>query len=313
MNDERVQHEVDLKKAYGSVKDGSLNTLSLIIKLIKRNLLILLLLIVSGFVIGYFLEMRIGSYKSTLMVVPNFNTTDYLYEKVELLNSKVLQRDKEFLESNGIQYNEEIKLITIKPLTDVYNFIGKNDNYQVFQTLTANANADDVLNDLNTAKYYPRHLVEIKSDIPLEDSYIQSIIAFLNTSEYYEKMRVLIHSNVAHKVQVNNEVVDQIDEILKQYKESGAKASSIYIEDGSELNDLVNNKLDLIHENHKLSTTLYDLEYIITPVNYFLNMNASSRFGGKLRFLIPIFLVTLFIIFKLVRYLDRLQPNEVAK
>src|SRR5436189_5313773 len=60
---------------------------------LKRNMLIIGLLILIGVGLGFYLDKTSKSYVSEIIVSPNFGSTDYLYSKIELLQSKISEND----------------------------------------------------------------------------------------------------------------------------------------------------------------------------------------------------------------------------
>ena len=85
----------------------------------KRNLLFTSILVVAGVGLGIFLDTTNKSYDSEIIVKPNFGSIDYLYSKIDLLESKIKERDTLFLKSIGIEKPKNINLIEIEPVIDI--------------------------------------------------------------------------------------------------------------------------------------------------------------------------------------------------
>ena len=98
--------EIDLTKIAQKVNgiyEGLLNKLLRFILFVKRNLVIIIILIVIGGGVGFFLDKKIKSYDHQIIVSPNFGSNDYLYAKVNLIQSKINEGDTLFLKEIGIK------------------------------------------------------------------------------------------------------------------------------------------------------------------------------------------------------------------
>ena len=63
---------------------------------LKRNLIIISILFIIGVVLGLYLDKTNKVYENKLYVQPNFGSVDYLYSKIELIDSKIRDNDTEF-------------------------------------------------------------------------------------------------------------------------------------------------------------------------------------------------------------------------
>ena len=94
--------EIDLSMISNKIKgffDGVAFSIFKGILFLKRNFLILGILLVVGVGFGIFLDTTNNSYDSEIIVKPNFGSTDYLYSKIDLLESKIKNRDTVFLKT----------------------------------------------------------------------------------------------------------------------------------------------------------------------------------------------------------------------
>ena len=108
-----------------------------IIQFFIRNWIIVLILVLAGFVLGWFLDSTQKSYKHEIIVAPNFGSTDYLYAKIDLINSKIKEVDTLFLKNSvGIQQPKNLNIIEVKPVADVYNFIkNKKEKFELIKLM----------------------------------------------------------------------------------------------------------------------------------------------------------------------------------
>ena len=98
--------EIDLGHVYRKVigkmskaNDSFFDTLLYL----KRHLVTVVVLVLVGATLGFFLDRSSKSYLHKMIVSPNFRSVDYLYEEVEHLNEKIREGDTLFLKSIGIK------------------------------------------------------------------------------------------------------------------------------------------------------------------------------------------------------------------
>ncbi len=299
------KNEIDLQQLSNSIKRRMDNTLQIIprtISFIKKNILLIIVLLILGVVLGYVVDKYKKNYESNIIALPNFGTVDYLYEKVSLLNSKIGQNEVDFLKKVNITPEEKITKVEIEPLPNLYEFISQDENYyNVFKTLSENTDATKVVENLSTSKNFKNHLITISSKEKINQNTLESIMQFINSSKYYSDIRKDIIANVKNKMVVNDSTIKQIDAILNSVPKEGSSSSTIFLNENSQLKDLVEQKVDLVQENHELKVHLHNLDYIVTPLDYSDNLENNTGLNGKYKYILPIILVGLFFVISLLR------------
>ena len=126
--------EIDLTQIAQNVNgifESLLNRVFRFILFIKRNIIVLTALFIVGAVIGFYLDKKIKSYNNQIIVSPNFGSTDYLYAKVNLIQSKINEGDTLFLKEIDVTNTKKFGKIEIEPIIDVYKFIENNKDLEV--------------------------------------------------------------------------------------------------------------------------------------------------------------------------------------
>lgn len=304
---QQEKNEIDLSQVSNTFKKGINNTLSMVsqaIKFIKEKFIILLLLVIVGSVGGSLYAKYNKKYESQIIVTPNFNTVDYLYEQVTLINSKIQQKDVEFLTKVGIVPSSEITQIEIEPITGLYKFLIQEDNYfEIFKILSENNDAKKVAEDPSTSKYFTNHQITVSSNAKVNQKVLENIMKYINSSKFYETFRADILQNLKDKIVSNEATVLQIDGILNKAGSATTGASSISVNGESQWDKLVEVKTDLIQENHELKVHKHTLKYIVTPLDYAANIEDKKSLYNKYYIVFPMMLVALFIVFTWIRKL----------
>ena len=98
------EQEIDLSqigKSISKVVQNIVNTCFDFLFFIQKKIIIIAALFILGVGLGFYLDKN-SSYTHEIVVIPNFGSNDYLYEKVELIFSKLKERDAAFFKSIGI-------------------------------------------------------------------------------------------------------------------------------------------------------------------------------------------------------------------
>lgn len=302
---ENSTNEIDLlkitdsfSKSFNRIFDKFIGFL----KFIKRNILYILLLFAIGGTAGYFYDKQNKKYYSDIIVSPNFQTVDFLYSQIDVINSRIEQNDEVFLNSLGITPKDKISKISVKPITDIYKLVDDNENYlELFKTMTENNDAKKIIEDYSTSKNFPLHLVTVNSGQMIAQDQLTQLMKFVNKSEFYEKSRIDILKNLENKIGRNNVTIEQINNILNKVGSNTSVNATVFYNDNQQLSDLLNHKNSLIRENHELTVHKKYLDYIVTPISYSTNILDKSGLTGKMKFIFPIIFVGAFFAFSFVR------------
>ncbi|WP_281634368.1 hypothetical protein [Flavobacterium luteolum] len=297
--------EVDLdfiSKKIGSFFERINRSIFNSIQFFIKNWVIVLILVGVGFGLGMFLDQNQKSYRHEIIVAPNFGSTDYLYAKVDLINSKIKENDTLFLkEVVGISDPKNLKLIEVKPIADVYNFIqNKPENFELIKLMAEDGDIKKVLEENVTSKNYNyQTLLLFTNKKVTEENLIKPLLEYLNTSDYYSKIQKVVYRNVELKIQQTDSIIKQIDGILNNLSNSSKGTLKndklIYYNENTQLNDIIKSKDGLLNEQATQRVELIGFNKIIKENNIILNLQLVKFVNGNLKFLLPFIFVLAFI------------------
>ena len=313
--------EIDLAQIAQKVNgiyESLLNKLFRFILFVKNNFILLLILIIVGVGIGFYLDKKVKSFDHQVIVSPNFGSTDYLYAKIDLIQSKINEADTVYLKEIGIKNTQKFDNIEIKPIIDVYKFIENNkENFELIKLLAEDGNIDKVVENKLTSKNYPFHLISFTtSKITSEKETVEPILNYLNESQYFKQLQKEYLSNIQIKMKANDSTISQIDGLMNQFKNRTNTNHSdklVYFNENTQLNDVIQTKEALIREQANLRISLVNLDKIIKESSVILNDKNMKGTNGKMKFVIPFILLFLFISFKVVVSFYRKQALKNAQ
>ncbi|WP_333657677.1 hypothetical protein [Flavobacterium sp.] len=274
----------------------------------KRNLIIISILFIIGVALGFYLDKTNKEFENKLYVQPNFGSVDYLYSKIELIESKIKDNDTLFLKNVvGVKDAKKLKEITIEPISDVYKFVKENpQNFELIKLMAEDGDISKVFSDNITSKNYPYHLI---SFITLKetdfDKTVNPILKYLNDSEFYSKIQKQYIDNISIKIIENDSIINQINSFLNTFSNTvnGSQKSDklVYYNENSQLNDVIKTKDDLVREQGIHRIELINLNKIIKNSAEVLNIKYTESINGKLKFILPLIFVALFILVGLIK------------
>lgn len=283
----------------------------------KRNIIWVGILFIIGAGIGLYLDKTTKVYDSELIVSPNFGSVDYLYAKIDLISSKIMDNDTIFLkEVVGINEPRKLRRIAIAPIADVYKFINYNDkNFELIKLMAEDGDIKKIVNEQITSKNYPYHLISFTTDKETSDKKIvQPLLNFLNNSDYYKIIQKEYLNNVKVKMVENDSIISQINGLLNTFSSTanGSQKSDklVYYNENSQLNDVIKTKDELVTEQGRLRIDLVNYDKIIKENSGTLNIKNTQSVNGKLKYVLPLLFIFLFI---LVGYFKSYYKNQMAK
>lgn len=296
--------EVDLSKMSQHINDFSDRILTAIYNLFlfaKRNLIILLLLIVLGGGLGVYLDQTSKVYDNEIIVTPNFGSNDYLYGKIALINSKIKENDTTFLKNEvGFKYPKLIKKIKIEPITDVYQFIAGNEvNFELIKLMAESDNIKKILEDNVTSKNYMYHAITFRTSGSANSAaFVEPLMSYLNETDYYKQVQVVHIENIKAKIKENERIITQIDGILDRFSNNTINGHQsdklIYYNENTQLNDVIKSKESLVSEQglHRLSLINYNR--VIKDISSTINIRNMETISGHMKFILPVVFISLF-------------------
>ena len=273
------------------------------IRFAVKNTVIIAILLVIGFGLGLFLDKTYKTFNHQIIVQPNFNSTDYLYSKIDLLASKIKEGDTVFLKSIGIDKSIKLSKIQIKPVIDIYKFIntGSEKNFELLKLMAEEGDIKKILEERATSKNYIYHIISFSTESLISDKdAINPILKFLNTSDFYTKIQEEIVNNIHVKMKANLVIINQIDGFLDGFtskiNNSTKSNSLIYYNENTQLNDAIETKDKLISEQGDLRVELVSLDKIVKESSSIINIENTKSINGKLKYTLPILFIFIFIL-----------------
>lgn len=311
-NDNQEIDLSDISKKIGGLYDAVLRSIFNMILFFKRKALILGLLFIIGAGLGFFLDSN-KNYNSQIIVAPS-GGVDYLYSKIDLIKSRLSEKDEKFFKSIGIANSDKIQNIKIEPIVDLYNFVNNNtaiasnaqntQNFEVIKLLAESNDINKVIEDELTSKNYPYHSLLISSNGRIEsDDIIKPLLKYLNTDDYMNQISKINKENILIKMKKNEEEIVQIDSLIsvisKNISNNNKSNNLIYNNENSEINAMFELKNKLISEIASQKIQLVKIESFIKDISITPNIINNKGTNGKMKLILPILFISLFVLISL--------------
>lgn len=276
---------------------------------IKKNTIIVSVILVFGGVLGFVFDKFYKVYDHQIIVTPNFNSTDYLYAKIDLINSKIKEGDTLFLKNVvGIQNPKLFKEIEIEPIVDIYKFIGTNPvNFEFVKLLGEDGDLKKIVVDPLTSRNYTYQNISFSTSKPTNsEKTIKPLLKYLNDSEYFAKIQKIYVENITAKIKENDSIISQINGVLNSFSKtinSNQKSSNlVYYNENTQLNEVIKTKDELITEQGSKRLQLIDSDKIIKDSSSTINIINDNGINGKFKLVLPLILLGIFFLFRFLKF-----------
>lgn len=312
--------ELDLSqisRKIGGFFESISNSLFRGILFLKRNIVWVGILFIAGAGLGFYLDKSIKIYDNQMIVMPNFGSTDYMYSKIELINSKIKEGDTVFLkETVGLKNPKKLKGIEVSPIIDVYKFVeNKTQNFDLIRLMSEDGDIKKVINESITSKNYPYHLIKFSTlDLASNEGTVKPILDYLNDSNYYKLIQKEYVNNVKIKMVENDSIIGQINGFLNTFNTTvnGSQKSDklVYYNENSQLDEVIKTKDVLVNEQGRHRLDLVSLDKIIKENSVTLNVKNTKMINGKMKLFLPVLFIFLFVV---VNYFRSYYKRKLAK
>jgi uncharacterized membrane protein (DUF106 family) len=266
---------------------------------------IVLFLLILGVVYGYYKDSkRSVTYDNKVIVIPNFESTDYLYNTVEAINFKVRNKDTVFLKQIAGNQYRNLRGIQVEPITDIYNFISETrEKIDVFRILFQNQDLTSFVEDIVTSKHYKYHVMNFRVVGEHSETIISNVLDYLNANEHYLEYAEVVRKNTALQIEQHEMMISRVDSILSIANEVSdiSSTSFYYVNQNISYHQLIEINQKVLDNHHKLVKKQKDESHIIKLVSAQYNLIGDGIIiSNKVKY--PLLFVFLFSMIFFVRY-----------
>jgi hypothetical protein len=295
------EQEIDLSqigKSISKVFQNIINACFDFLFFIQKKIIIVAALFILGVGLGFYLDKN-PSYNHEIVVIPNFGSNDYLYEKVELISSKLKERDAAFFKSIGISDIKNFSSIEIKPINGIYNFINsasQKSNFEFIKLMAEDGELDKIIKDDLTSRNYYLHTINISSNTVFDKKeLVDPILNYLQQTEYFTRLQKVYQTNLVEKVAANKILITQIDELIVTLSQNKS-VGGITISQNSGITELINKKDALLNENQALAIHKLEYDKVIKDQNISFNKLNTKGTNNKMKIILPFLFIFIFLL-----------------
>jgi hypothetical protein len=272
-------------------------------------------LFVIGVALGYFLDKN-SSYTQDILVMPNFGSNEYLYKKIEFLNSRIIENDSVFFKSIGISNSEIIGRLEIKAVNGVFQFVNQGDenkqNFELIKLMAEDGNIEEIVKSDATSRNYYLHNITFKTSEKItQKDVIDPILKYLQDNNFYKTQQKIYQNNIDNKIKFNDSLIVQIDKLILNL--SNNKGGNISFSEEKGISELINKKDLLIKETQNLFLNQSLFEEIIKTQNVSINNINTKGLNHKMKLFLPILFIILYVILYNFIVLYKKQMNRIKE
>src|SRR6056297_2806326 len=319
-NQQNNSDEIDLGQLFQMIGRGFNAVFRFFLRVflyLKRNILILMGLIVIGLAAGFGLNQIITKkLKTEVIVEPQTESKNYLYDVVNEIQANIKAKDTTFFKSIGIEEIDFDALeVTIAPVDD--NKVSSVSEMKYLELLQSfgntNAIGDIVRAELQNKSSFNHRITFYFKNTQLGKQFANQVLAYINSNPYFERLIEVNRSNAKSRIEQNQTLLNQVDEIIKNYTTGlAAKANTslsdrIVLDAQEQVNiaDLFEYKNRLIRDIELKKLELEEKTEPVYIINFGKTQVVHKSFFGKNIILIPLVLVILFLLFSFLAFLNK--------
>jgi len=288
----------------------------------KKNAIILFGLLVLGGAIGYGLKfITTDKMQIDVIVRPNLESKDYLYDVVAEIESNIKSKNESFLNRYEISQEDlkgfEISIEAVKK-ESAENADKELEYLEILQKFQNTDLISDVLREELLKNTELNHRISFKYNNTKGEEIAHKLLDHINSNSYFKELLLVQKENSSERIEKNEVLIAQIDTIIKSFSENLNKASSsldtgkLVLQNEEKLNvtGLISLKTRLIEDIEAKKIELKQLTTPISIINFGNPHEVSKAFFGKKIILIPLLLIAMFFLFSILRYLNK-KASEI--
>lgn len=255
MAEDNTSEEIDLGYLFRKISDffkKVVRTMFLILAFYLKYWIVLLILTLLGVGYGIYQDSFVDKmYLNEGIVIPNFESVDYLYGKVDHFNDRLNQRDTVFIKQVFGRNYKGIKKIEIEPISDIYNMMTRSrEQIDVFRILYQNQELAKFVEDITTSKYFKYHKITFKTKGENDSKEaISTVLNYWNSNEHYKEYDSVYKNNAVFQVNEYKRMIVQVDSLLAAVsREARNEGAGVIISENSNPHLLFDRKREMLNE-----------------------------------------------------------------
>ncbi|MDV7137594.1 hypothetical protein R3X28_01835 [Maribacter sp. TH_r10] len=322
-NNTNSSDEIDLGQLFQLIGKGFNSVFRSFLRVflyLKKNALILLGLIVLGIAIGFGLNQILSKkMKTEVIVKPNLDSRNYLYEVVDEIQSNIKAKDTLFFMDLGIDIeNLDGFEVTVESLGDTRKNNEQGTEY--LELLKGFEGSSEAISDIVRAEILSKStLINHKitfyfKDPILGQEYAKKLMAYINSNEYFRELINVYIGNAQERIKQNTNLVEQIDGLITSYGDKLASKDNNSVAQGTisfdteekiDLKGLFDLKNGLIRDIESKKVELKNMTEAVRVINFGKPQQVQKPLFGKNIILIPFILIGLFFLISFIRFLNK--------
>ncbi|MBT8180382.1 MAG: hypothetical protein KJO53_02215, partial [Eudoraea sp.] len=199
----------------------------------KKNFFILLALVIVGGLIAFGLnQILVKKLKTEVIVKPNLESKDYLYDVVNEIQAKIKSGDTVFFNEIGFKdailkgYDIEIEEILVNNTSE--------DNLEYLELLEK-FQENGLVSDIIRSELLNKSSLEHRITFTYKDAkngpkFTQKVMEYINSNDYYYELIKISQENARTRIRQDENLLVQIDELITRYSDKMAAADSQFAE-----------------------------------------------------------------------------------
>lgn len=320
--------EIDLGQLLKMIKKGfksMFRSFLWVFIYLKKNSIKLAALIALGIgivlVLNHFVPRGL---KSEVIVKPNFESKNYLYDVVLEIDANLRSKDTLFFKNLGIDIKElsgfGIQIEPIEEKTSKESLDADIKFLELLEKFQTDAIVLDVLrSEILKKSVFNHRITFLYKEARQGEANTKKLMDYINTNTYFTELKKVYTENARSKIARNNDLIVQIDELITNYtknleESSGRTGEGTLVLDNEKSLDipgLLNLKNGLTKEIERKKLELVEQQEVINIVNLGRSQQVTKSFFAKRIVAVPAILVLGFFLLSFILYLNK-KSKEIA-
>ncbi|MFK7813229.1 MAG: hypothetical protein AB8B59_12085 [Maribacter sp.] len=288
---------------------------------LRRNILKLVGLIILGLAISFGLSQIISkNLKTDVIVHPNFESKNYLYDVVDEIAANIKSRNESFFSTMDIStadlegFKIEIEAIEDEEDKTDDSILNQVKYLEVLQNFKDESFVIDILRSELSEKSVIDHKITFTyKDFDKGPAAVTKLMTYINTNEYFNELRLVHAENAKSRIEKNSQLIIQVDQLVENYskallaekQKSGSGVVYMEKENALDVPTLLKMKNELLKEIENKKLEVARQTDVISILNFGKSQEVKKTFFTQTYFLIPTLLVLGFLLLSFFQYLSR--------